>query len=184
METQLKQAYAAEAQVTRLANTVSILTAYLDGTPQDAPFPEPVASELRLLSGTLHQISCLQGQSLGRSLASLVVARRQLWLSQARVPDADKTALLEAPISLGHTFGLAALTITRTVPIPTALLGDLRHHLQVTMAAGNQTLPRERGNLGHGAPMQQHSKRQFQDRRPRQPPQRAPPQSQQPQQGP
>ncbi|MGH0158080.1 UNVERIFIED_CONTAM: hypothetical protein FKN15_050568 [Acipenser sinensis] len=34
-------------------------------------------------------------------------ALRQLWLSQARVPDAVKTALLDVPISPGHTFGPA-----------------------------------------------------------------------------
>ncbi|MGH0175678.1 UNVERIFIED_CONTAM: hypothetical protein FKN15_078092 [Acipenser sinensis] len=62
-----------------------------------ALLPEPVAMELRLLSSTLLQISGLQGQALGRSLASLIMARRQLWLSQARVPDVDKTALLDAP---------------------------------------------------------------------------------------
>ncbi|MGH0150855.1 UNVERIFIED_CONTAM: hypothetical protein FKN15_018967 [Acipenser sinensis] len=62
----LKRAYAAEAQVTRLANTASILTTYMDGMLWEAPLPEPVASELRLLSGTLLQISGLQGQALGR----------------------------------------------------------------------------------------------------------------------
>ncbi|MGH0174847.1 UNVERIFIED_CONTAM: hypothetical protein FKN15_068738 [Acipenser sinensis] len=53
------------------------------------------------------KISGLQGQALGWSLASLIMARRQLWLSQASVPDADKAALLYAPISPGHTFGPA-----------------------------------------------------------------------------
>ncbi|MGH0175767.1 UNVERIFIED_CONTAM: hypothetical protein FKN15_071388 [Acipenser sinensis] len=62
-------------------------------------------SELCLVSSTLLQISGFQGQALGRSLMDLVVARRQLWLAQARVPDADKSALLDAPISPGHTFG-------------------------------------------------------------------------------
>ncbi|MGH0153465.1 UNVERIFIED_CONTAM: hypothetical protein FKN15_027294 [Acipenser sinensis] len=106
-EMHLKRAYTAGAQATRLANTASVLTAYLDGVLREAPLPEPVASELHLLSDTLLQISGLQGQALGRNLAGLVVARRQLWLSQARVPDADKTALLDAPISPGHTFGPA-----------------------------------------------------------------------------
>ncbi|MGH0121090.1 UNVERIFIED_CONTAM: hypothetical protein FKN15_070759 [Acipenser sinensis] len=106
-ETHLKSAYATEAQMTRLTNTLSILTAYMDGILREAPLPEPVACELRLLSGMLLQISGLQGQALGRSPASLVVARRQLWLSQARLPDADKTALLDTLISLGHTFGPA-----------------------------------------------------------------------------
>ncbi|MGH0121050.1 UNVERIFIED_CONTAM: hypothetical protein FKN15_049425 [Acipenser sinensis] len=70
-----------------------------------APLPDPVATELRFLSTTLLHLSDLQGQ--GRSLASLVVACRQLWLSPATVPNADKAALLDAPISLGHTFGPA-----------------------------------------------------------------------------
>ncbi|MGH0178985.1 UNVERIFIED_CONTAM: hypothetical protein FKN15_000425 [Acipenser sinensis] len=47
------------------------------------------------------------GRYTAADLAGLVVARRQLWLLQARVPDADKAALLDAPISLGHTFGPA-----------------------------------------------------------------------------
>ncbi|MGH0121674.1 UNVERIFIED_CONTAM: hypothetical protein FKN15_064343 [Acipenser sinensis] len=57
---------------------------YMDGILQEAPLPEQVASELHLLSGTLLQISGLQRQALGRSLANLVVARKLLWLSQAR----------------------------------------------------------------------------------------------------
>ncbi|MGH0129163.1 UNVERIFIED_CONTAM: hypothetical protein FKN15_038851 [Acipenser sinensis] len=86
-----------------LANTASLLTAYLDGA-QSAPLPEPVVSQLHLVSGMLLQFSGCQGQALGRSLARMVVARRQLWLYQARIPDADKSALLDALISPGHTF--------------------------------------------------------------------------------
>ncbi|MGH0134365.1 UNVERIFIED_CONTAM: hypothetical protein FKN15_072355 [Acipenser sinensis] len=59
------------------------------------------------MSSTLLQISGLQGQALGRRLASWIVAHRQLWLLQARVPDADKAALLDVPISPGHTLGPA-----------------------------------------------------------------------------
>ncbi|MGH0189016.1 UNVERIFIED_CONTAM: hypothetical protein FKN15_033201 [Acipenser sinensis] len=69
-----------------------ILMAYMDGILREASLSEPVATELHLLSGVLLQIYGLQGQALGRSLASLIVARRQLWLSQARVPDTDKAA--------------------------------------------------------------------------------------------
>ncbi|MGH0177365.1 UNVERIFIED_CONTAM: hypothetical protein FKN15_008478 [Acipenser sinensis] len=110
-ETHLKRAYAAEAQATCLANTVGMQMAYVDSLLCETPLPEPVATKLRLLSSTLLQISGLQGQPLGRSLASLVVARRQLWLSQVRVPDADKAALLDAPISPGYTFGPAVVKI-------------------------------------------------------------------------
>ncbi|MGH0162223.1 UNVERIFIED_CONTAM: hypothetical protein FKN15_070887 [Acipenser sinensis] len=60
-ETHLKRVYAVGAQVTHLANTASVLTAYLDGVLREALLPKPVASELRLLSDTLLQISGLQG---------------------------------------------------------------------------------------------------------------------------
>ncbi|MGH0125216.1 UNVERIFIED_CONTAM: hypothetical protein FKN15_048901 [Acipenser sinensis] len=65
------------------------------------------ARTARTVSGTLLQISGFQGQALGRSLAGLVVPCKQLWLSQTRVPDADKSALLDAPISPGNAFGPA-----------------------------------------------------------------------------
>ncbi|XP_058885870.1 uncharacterized protein LOC131737915 [Acipenser ruthenus] len=56
METHLKRVYKAEAQVTRLTNTAGILTAYMDSVLREAPLPEPVATELRLLSSMLLQI--------------------------------------------------------------------------------------------------------------------------------
>ncbi|MGH0186158.1 UNVERIFIED_CONTAM: hypothetical protein FKN15_020411 [Acipenser sinensis] len=201
---------------TRLSNTASVLTAYLDGVLREAPLPELVAMELHLLSSTLLQISGLQGQALGRSLASLIVARSQLWLSQAKVPDVDKAMLLDAPISPGNIIGpvveeilqkshrvheasqqMATLlpprssswgrwsrwrasqtrTVTRTVPVPTALLGDLRHRLQAcTSAANNRAQPAGRGNAGRGQPTHQHHRRRFRSQRPKQTPQTALPQ--------
>ncbi|MGH0170314.1 UNVERIFIED_CONTAM: hypothetical protein FKN15_070051 [Acipenser sinensis] len=99
-EAHLKKAYAAEAQVTRLAITGGLLTAYLDGMLHSVTLPEPLASELPAVSGTLLQISGFQGQTLGRSLAGLVVARRQLWLSQVRVPDADPYWTCLSPLAI------------------------------------------------------------------------------------
>ncbi|MGH0180940.1 UNVERIFIED_CONTAM: hypothetical protein FKN15_005438 [Acipenser sinensis] len=74
MEAHLKKAYAAEAQVIRLANTARLLMVYLDGILQSATLPEPVASELSLVSGMLLQISGFKGKALGRNLAGLIVA--------------------------------------------------------------------------------------------------------------
>ncbi|MGH0146880.1 UNVERIFIED_CONTAM: hypothetical protein FKN15_045577 [Acipenser sinensis] len=56
-EAHLKNVYAAKAQVTCLVNTAGLLTAYLDGILRLAPLHKLVASELRLVSGTLMQIS-------------------------------------------------------------------------------------------------------------------------------
>ncbi|MBN3285990.1 NDUB6 dehydrogenase, partial [Polyodon spathula] len=46
METHVRRAYVAGAKSTHLANTFSMLTAYLDGILCDALLPEPVALEL------------------------------------------------------------------------------------------------------------------------------------------
>ncbi|MGH0130485.1 UNVERIFIED_CONTAM: hypothetical protein FKN15_042354 [Acipenser sinensis] len=56
-EAHLKKAYAAEAQVTCLANTGGLLTVYPDGMLCSVTLPEPLASELHAVSGTLLQIS-------------------------------------------------------------------------------------------------------------------------------
>ncbi|MGH0120193.1 UNVERIFIED_CONTAM: hypothetical protein FKN15_006354 [Acipenser sinensis] len=61
--------------------------------------------ELRLINRNLLWLSKLSGQAIGRNLAALVAACRQLWLSQARVLDADKTTLLDVTVTPGHTFG-------------------------------------------------------------------------------
>ncbi|MGH0121524.1 UNVERIFIED_CONTAM: hypothetical protein FKN15_001499 [Acipenser sinensis] len=109
-------AHAAEVQVTHLADTGGLLTAYLDGMLQSVALPEPLASELRLVSGTLLWISGFQEQALDRSLTGLVVARRQLWLSQARVPDADKSVLLYVLISAGLYFWTSGRGNIATLP--------------------------------------------------------------------
>lgn len=63
--------------------------------------------ELRLISRMLLRLAKLLSQATGRSMAALVAARRQLWLSQARLMESNKAALLDAPITPGHTFGSA-----------------------------------------------------------------------------
>ncbi|MGH0156355.1 UNVERIFIED_CONTAM: hypothetical protein FKN15_044704 [Acipenser sinensis] len=52
----------------------------------------------------------------------------------------------------GRTAGelLLTQTVTRTVPVPTALLGDLRQCLQGTPVANNRANPAGRGNAGRG----------------------------------
>ncbi|MGH0119229.1 UNVERIFIED_CONTAM: hypothetical protein FKN15_029598 [Acipenser sinensis] len=64
-------------------------------------------AELVLVTQLLVKIAQLNALVQGRSIASLVVTRRQLWLSQARVHELDKAPLLNVPIMPGHTFGKA-----------------------------------------------------------------------------
>ncbi|MGH0140269.1 UNVERIFIED_CONTAM: hypothetical protein FKN15_040736 [Acipenser sinensis] len=101
-----------------------------------------------------------------------------------RVPDADKSDLLYTPIFPGHTFveemkvavmlpscapvwdmfkpwRLAVTMVTRTILIPTALCGNLRHRLQASVAANTQGCQQEWVNTGHVAPAHQRSGKQF-----------------------
>ncbi|MGH0133107.1 UNVERIFIED_CONTAM: hypothetical protein FKN15_038948 [Acipenser sinensis] len=107
----LKHAYSANAFNARLGNSNSILVAYqsyLRGSLSDCHRPSPQhLDELRLVIKKLLRVSKLNGQAIGRNLAVLIAARRQLWLLQAHVPDGDKASLLDNRITPGHTFGPA-----------------------------------------------------------------------------
>ncbi|MGH0176357.1 UNVERIFIED_CONTAM: hypothetical protein FKN15_072844 [Acipenser sinensis] len=108
-EAHLKKGYAAATEAVRLSNVASLLTVYQATLLRD--LPECPSAALRTELGTIAQLlvklAQLNARAQGRSIASLVVARRQLWLSQARVQEPDKVPLLDAPISPGHTFGPA-----------------------------------------------------------------------------
>ncbi|MGH0138307.1 UNVERIFIED_CONTAM: hypothetical protein FKN15_003618 [Acipenser sinensis] len=108
MEVILKKAYAASAFTARRGSYNSVLVAYqaqLIRSLSENHRPSSQLDELCLISRNLLRSSKLSGQVIGRNLAALVAAHRQLWLSQARVLDGDKTALLDAPVTPGHTFG-------------------------------------------------------------------------------
>ncbi|MGH0136240.1 UNVERIFIED_CONTAM: hypothetical protein FKN15_042297, partial [Acipenser sinensis] len=64
---------------------------------------KPSPHELLLVNKNLLHVSKLNRQAVGRNLDALIAACRQLWLSQARMPDEDKAPLLDAPITFGHT---------------------------------------------------------------------------------
>ncbi|MGH0136118.1 UNVERIFIED_CONTAM: hypothetical protein FKN15_010900 [Acipenser sinensis] len=108
-EVHLKKGYTAATEVVKLSNVASLLTVYQAALSRDLPECPSVAlrSELGMVSQLLVKLAQLNARAQGRSIASLVVARRQLWLSQARVQEPDKAPLLDAPITSGHTFGPA-----------------------------------------------------------------------------
>ncbi|MGH0148382.1 UNVERIFIED_CONTAM: hypothetical protein FKN15_037474 [Acipenser sinensis] len=105
----LKKGYSAATEAVRLSNIASLLTVYQAALLRDLPECPSAAlrSELGTLSQLLVKLAQLNARAQGRSIASMVVGRRQLWLSQARVQEPDKAPLLDAPITPGHTFGPA-----------------------------------------------------------------------------
>ncbi|MGH0120362.1 UNVERIFIED_CONTAM: hypothetical protein FKN15_067747 [Acipenser sinensis] len=108
-EIHLKKGYLAATEAVKLSNVASLLTVYQASLVRELPEHLSVSlkAELALVAQFLVKIAQLNARAQGRSIASLVVARRQLWLSQARVQEPDKAPLLDEPITLGHTFGPA-----------------------------------------------------------------------------
>ncbi|MGH0165276.1 UNVERIFIED_CONTAM: hypothetical protein FKN15_048923 [Acipenser sinensis] len=108
-EIHLKKGYLAATEAVKLSNVASLLTVYQASLIRDLPehLSPSLKAELALVAQFLVKIAQLNARAQGRSIASLVVARRQLWLSQARVQEPDKAPLLDAPITPGHTFGPA-----------------------------------------------------------------------------
>ncbi|MGH0170665.1 UNVERIFIED_CONTAM: hypothetical protein FKN15_059652 [Acipenser sinensis] len=109
IEVHLKKEYSVATEAVRLSNVANLLTVYQAALIKELPECPSVA--LRAKLGTVNQLlvklAQLNAWAQGRSIASLVVARRQLCLSQARVQELDKAPLLDAPITPGHTFGPA-----------------------------------------------------------------------------
>ncbi|MGH0117946.1 UNVERIFIED_CONTAM: hypothetical protein FKN15_042721 [Acipenser sinensis] len=105
-EIHLKKGYLAATEAVRLSNVASLLSVYQASLVKDLPehASASLRAELALVAQFLVKIAQLNARAQGRSIASLVVARRQLWLSQARVQEPDKAPLLDAPITPGHTF--------------------------------------------------------------------------------
>ncbi|MGH0125413.1 UNVERIFIED_CONTAM: hypothetical protein FKN15_068963 [Acipenser sinensis] len=107
----LKKAYTISAFSARLGSYNSILVAYqahlIWAIAETHKSLSLQLDELCLILRNVLRLSKLSGQAIGRNLASLVAAHRQLWLSRARVLDGDKTALLDAPVTPGRTFGPA-----------------------------------------------------------------------------
>ncbi|MGH0164491.1 UNVERIFIED_CONTAM: hypothetical protein FKN15_064862 [Acipenser sinensis] len=102
----------------------------------------------------LLQVSGFQGQALGRSLAGLVVAsqtptprvlpyrlerQKEKWLLQYDGFNPSVAAMLPShtPVRERMRRWHPSVTqmVTQTVPIPTALRGDLRHRLEASVTA-------------------------------------------------
>ncbi|MGH0137041.1 UNVERIFIED_CONTAM: hypothetical protein FKN15_064445 [Acipenser sinensis] len=108
-EVHLKKGYSAATEAVRLSNVAGLLSVYQASLVKDLPEHLSVSlrAKLVLVAQLLVKIAQLNARTQGRSIASLVVTRRQHWLLQARVQEPDKAPLLDAPITPGHTFGPA-----------------------------------------------------------------------------
>lgn len=101
----LCRAYDSGARLGRLGNSLSHLllglSASLEGLAIDAPTQG-------LMDASLHAFALLS-REIGRVLATLVQARRQVWLAQSPLSEACRKTLMSLPVVPGELFGSAAL---------------------------------------------------------------------------
>ncbi len=74
----------------------------------DESEPDPATlRELRSATDLALRATKTTAQAIGRSMASLVVLERHLWLTLTEIKDADRVSFLDAPISPSGLFGPA-----------------------------------------------------------------------------
>lgn len=100
----LVRAYNHAARIGRIDNTISHLLLAAQSSLLQAD-SDPALREA--IEATLQGVGFMT-QELGRLMAVLVRARRQVWLSQTPLPDACRATLRELPLMPGQLFGPAA----------------------------------------------------------------------------
>ena len=78
--------------------------------PPDSPL-SPLLNKVRIATDYILRVSCYAALSLGRGMASTVVAQRHLWLTLSDVPDRDRAVYLDEPVSADGLFGQSLDTI-------------------------------------------------------------------------
>lgn len=109
---QLEKIYRAQAGTARAMSSVTMLQTYQamclaelgSLVPDDSPLA-PLLNEVRVTTDYILRASRCAALSLGRGMASTVVAQRHLWLTLSDVPDRDRAVYLDAPVSAAGLFG-------------------------------------------------------------------------------
>lgn len=109
---QLEKIYKAQATTARALSSISMLQTYQAMSlaelgaqvPPGSPLL-PLLNEVRITADYILRASRCAALSLGRGLASTVVAQRHLWLTLSDVPDRDRAAYLDEPVMAAGLFG-------------------------------------------------------------------------------
>ncbi len=104
------RSYASAGQVASALHSMVVLQVYqaklLSAIDESEPDPATLR-ELRSATDLALRATKTTAQAIGRSMASLVVLERHLWLTLTEIKDTDKVSFLDAPISPSGLFGPA-----------------------------------------------------------------------------
>ncbi len=104
------RSYASAGQAASALHSMAVLQVYQAKllSAVDESEPDPVTlRELRSGTDLALRATKTTAQAIGRSMASLVVLERHLWLTLTEIKDADRVSFLDAPISTSGLFGPA-----------------------------------------------------------------------------
>ncbi len=104
------RSYASAGQAASALHSMAVLQVYqaklLSAIDESEPDPATLR-ELRSATDLALRATKTTAQAIGRSMASLVVLERHLWLTLTEIKDADRVSFLDAPISPSGLFGPA-----------------------------------------------------------------------------
>ncbi len=104
------RSYASAGQAASALHSMAVLQVYqaklLSAIDESEPDPATLR-ELRSATDLALRATKITAQAIGRSMASLVVLERHLWLTLTEIKDADRVSFLDAPISPSGLFGPA-----------------------------------------------------------------------------
>ncbi len=104
------RSYASAGQAASALHSMAVLQVYqaklLSAVDESEPDPATLR-ELRSATDLALRATKTTAQAIGRSMASLVVLGRHLWLTLTEIKDADRVSFLDAPISPSGLFGPA-----------------------------------------------------------------------------
>lgn len=109
---QLEKIYRTQASAARALSSVTMLQTYqamllaeLGSLVPSESQLSPLLNEVRVATDYILRASRCAALSLGRGMASTVVAQRHLWLTLSDVPDRDRAVYLDEPVSADGLFG-------------------------------------------------------------------------------
>ncbi len=149
------RSYASAGQAASALHSMAVLQVYqaklLSAIDESEPDPATLR-ELRSATDLALRATKTTAQAIGRSMASLVVLERHLWLTLTEIKDADRVSFLDAPISPSGLFGPAVKGFAERFTEAQKASQAMRHFLpKRSSPAAAQSRPRT-------APTQQSAK--------------------------
>ncbi len=149
------RSYASAGQAASALHSMAVLQVYqakLLSAVDESELDPATLRELRSATDLALRATKTTAQAIGRSMASLVVLERHLWLTLTETKDADRVSFLDAPISPSGLFGPAVKGFTERFTEAQKASQAMRHFLpKRSSPAAAQSRPRT-------APTQQPAK--------------------------